>query len=97
MARRDPQRRTPLGKKERQPNFPDRSGVPFGRTTGFATPNNQLDPVARGKRTPPKRPTNPHDPTSKDPFMRAGMGLGKNDTDIFSRAGISMNRKKMRM
>jgi len=43
---------------------------------------------------PLKRPTNPHDPTSKDPFMRAGMSMGKNDTDIFSRAGISMNRKR---
>jgi len=91
MARRDPQRRTPLGKKERQPNFPDRSGVPFGRTTGFARPNNQLDPIARGKRTNRRRtPTNPHDPTSKDPFMRAGIGLGRNKTKIFKRAGMDM-------
>ncbi len=27
-----------------------------------------------------RRKTNPHDPKSKDPFMRAGIGLGKNDT-----------------
>jgi len=36
-------------------------------------------------------PTNPHDPMSKDPFMRAGIGLGRNKTKIFKRAGMSMD------
>ncbi len=56
-----------------------------------------------GRRTPvdtrrrqPQRPTNPHNPKSKDPFMRAGIGLGTNDTKIFTRAGMSMDLKKMR-
>jgi len=48
------------------------------------------------RRRTPQRPTNPHDPKSKDPFMRAGMGLGTNDTKIFGRAGMSMDLKKMR-
>jgi len=43
-----------------------------------------------------RQPQNPHDPTSKDPFMRAGIGLGKNKTKIFSDAGMSMDMKKMR-
>jgi len=43
-----------------------------------------------------RQPQNPHDPTSKDPFMRAGIGLGTNDTKIFTRAGMSMDLKKMR-
>jgi len=36
------------------------------------------------------RPTNPHDPKSKDPFARAGMAMGTNDTKIFKRAGMNM-------
>ena len=48
------------------------------------------------RRREPQRPTNPHDPTSKDPFARAGIGLGTNDTKIFTRAGMSMDIKKMR-
>jgi len=35
-------------------------------------------------------PNNPHDPTSKDPFMRAGLSMGTNKTKIFKRAGMSM-------
>ena len=48
------------------------------------------------RRRTPQRPTNPHDPRSKDPFMRAGMGLGTNDTKIFRRAGMSMDAKRIR-
>ena len=48
------------------------------------------------RRRTPQRPTNPHDPRSKDPFMRAGMGLGTNDTKIFKRAGMSMDAKRIR-
>jgi len=48
------------------------------------------------RRSLPPSPTNPHDPKSKDPFMRAGIGLGTNDTKIFTRAGMSMDLKKMR-
>lgn len=57
-----------------------------------------LNPAGKPRTQPrfPRRrtPQNPHDPTSKDPFMRAGMAMGRNDTDIFSRAGISMNKKR---
>ena len=48
------------------------------------------------KRPRQRQPQNPHDPKSKDPFMRAGIGLGTNDTKIFGRAGMSMDLKKMR-
>jgi len=48
------------------------------------------------RRRTPQRPTNPHDPRSKDPFARAGMAMGTNDTKIFGRAGMSMDLKKMR-
>jgi len=37
-----------------------------------------------------RQPQNPHDPTSKDPFMRAGLSMGTNKTKIFKRAGMSM-------
>ena len=50
----------------------------------------------RPRQRQPQNPTNPHDPKSKDPFMRAGIGLGTNDTKIFTRAGMSMDLKKMR-
>ena len=48
------------------------------------------------RRRQPQNPTNPHNPKSKDPFARAGITMGKNDTKIFSRAGINMDMKKMR-
>jgi len=37
-----------------------------------------------------RQPQNPHDPTSKDPFMRAGMGMGRNKSKIMKRAGMNM-------
>ncbi len=94
MARRQPQRRTPLGSGRQADNVV--------RGTGKGTNENLRNigvtgniPFQRGQRSPRGRaPQNPHDPTSKDPFMRAGMSMGSNDTDIFSRAGISMNRKR---
>ncbi len=59
-----------------------------------------LNPAGKTRTQPrfPRRraPQNPHDPKSKDPFMRAGIGLGTNDTKIFGRAGMSMDIKKMR-
>jgi len=51
---------------------------------------------SRPRTRQPQRPTNPHDPKSKDPFARAGMAMGTNDTKIFGRAGMSMDLKKMR-
>jgi len=60
-------------------------------------PAQQLDPIVGGRgrrfraRKPNRRvPTNPHDPKSKDPFARAGMAMGTNDTKIFKRAGMNM-------
>jgi len=46
----------------------------------------------RAEPASPRRraPQNPHDPTSKDPFMRAGLSMGTNKTKIFKRAGMSM-------
>ena len=69
----------------------------FGRSGskgGGTFSSSRTDPFPRARQ--PQRPTNPHDPTSKDPFMRAGIGLGTNDTKIFTRAGMSMDLKKMR-
>jgi len=68
---------------------------PAGRPRAKPDPN---DPRRRSRQDVfrSKRPTNPHDPRSKDPFMRAGIGLGTNDTKIFTRAGMSMDLKKMR-
>lgn len=34
------------------------------------------------------------DPTSKDPFIRAGMSMGKNTMKIFKRAGMDMKLRK---
>jgi len=109
MARRQPQGRTPFGRKERQADFPDLSKKPFSRGN---KPSLQLDPVVggRGRRFRARKPNpseqgvihnrrvpaNPHDPKSKDPFMRSGMAMGTNDTKIFGRAGMSMDAKKMR-
>ncbi len=83
-----------------------------GKGQGGMNATNQLSSPQRGegrrktsgrnptqlipRRRQPQRPTNPHDPRSKDPFMRAGIGLGTNDTKIFTRAGMSMDLKKMR-
>lgn len=46
------------------------------------------------RRRQPQRPTNPHDPKSKDPFARAGLAMGKNTTKIFKRAGMDMRLSK---
>jgi len=69
----------------------------FGRSGGKGGgtfSSSPTDPFPRARQ--PQRPTNPHDPKSKDPFMRSGIGLGTNDTKIFTRAGMSMDLKKMR-
>jgi len=73
--------------KEDQLSFP-----PRGKLSG----RNPAKDLGFPRRRQPQRPTNPHDPRSKDPFMRAGIGLGTNDTKIFTRAGMSMDLKKMR-
>jgi len=75
------------GKPNRSFRSPDGGGRNKPNKFGLGFPT-------RGRQ--PQRPTNPHDPRSKDPFMRAGIGLGTNDTKIFTRAGMSMDLKKMR-
>ena len=58
-------------------------------TSGGKGGGSFADPTATG--LPRRRqPQNPHDPTSKDPFIRAGIGMGTNNTKIFKRAGINM-------
>ncbi len=59
-------------------------------------PHNPKNPKANRGKKREKSSQPPQDPTSKDPFMRAGIGLGTNDTKIFTRAGMSMDLKKMR-
>jgi len=57
---------------------------------GAGKPNRGGEPTSSRRRQLPPSPTNPHDPTSKDPFMRAGMGMGRNKSKIMKRAGMSM-------
>ena len=81
--------------EERGGGFDISAPPPRGRGSG-RNPTELRGGTLFPRRRTPQRPTNPHDPTSKDPFMRAGIGLGTNDTKIFTRAGMSMDLKKMR-
>lgn len=70
-----------------------RGGVPQSRSINFRATN----PAGKRRSQPfnifdqrKRQPQNPHDPTSKDPFLRAGMGLGTNKTKIFKRAGMGL-------
>jgi len=90
--------------EDRSKKFPPlgSAGVAIKRSGGVGgrSQNRRLSGLRPVPKTEvaPRRPTtnrrrapqNPHDPTSKDPFMRAGIGLGRNKTKIFKRAGMSM-------
>jgi len=67
-----------------------RGGVPAGVGSGSRGQGRQDSISDPPRRRTPQRPTNPHDPKSKDPFMRAGLSMGTNKTKIFKRAGMSM-------
>jgi len=84
-----------FGAEERGGGFDVSAPPPRGKGSG-RNPTELRGGTLFPRRRTPQRPTNPHDPKSKDPFMRAGIGLGTNDTKIFTRAGMSMDLKKMR-